>query len=182
MILAGPNGAGKTTVSTQFVGPDIEFVNADVIGAELRRLDPMRAGADVTAGRMVSARLHALADAKASFCFETNLASRGLVGRIDGWRADGYRTHLIFLSLPSEEMALARVAARVASGGHDVPSDTVRRRFTAGLRCFFSLYRYRVDVWALYDNSTGIPRLIASAESDSEVVHDQSVWADLLSR
>ena len=28
LILAGPNGAGKTTVSSVFVGPHVEFVNA----------------------------------------------------------------------------------------------------------------------------------------------------------
>ena len=61
LILAGPNGAGKTTVSSVFVGPDVEFVNADMIGAELRRDDPHRPGADVTAGRIVSARPRALA-------------------------------------------------------------------------------------------------------------------------
>lgn len=33
IILAGPNGAGKTTVSPRFLGPDVEFVNADAIGA-----------------------------------------------------------------------------------------------------------------------------------------------------
>ena len=52
LIFAGPNGAGKTTVSSVFVGPDVEFVNADIIGAELRREDPPRPGADVTAGRI----------------------------------------------------------------------------------------------------------------------------------
>ena len=137
LILAGPNGAGKTTVASVFVGPDVEFVNADIIGAELRRDDPHRPGADVTAGRIVSARLRALTAEQKSFCFETNLASPGLVGRIDGWRADGYEVRLVFVSLPNVDLALARVAARVAAGGHDVPEGTVRRRFTSGLRYFF---------------------------------------------
>ena len=71
-ILAGPNGAGKTTVSPVFVRSDVEFVNADIIGAELRRENPQRRGADVTAGRFVSARLRTLAAERKSFCFETN--------------------------------------------------------------------------------------------------------------
>ena len=54
VVLAGPNGAGKTTVSPKFLGPDIEFVNADIIGAELRRANPDLKGADFTAGRIVS--------------------------------------------------------------------------------------------------------------------------------
>ena len=136
LILAGPNGAGKTTVSSVFVGPDVEFVNADIIGADLRRDDPNRAGADVTAGRIVSARLRALTAERRRFCFETNLASPGLVGRVDAWRADGYEVKLTFISLANVDLALTRVARRVAVGGHDIPEETVRRRFAAGLRYF----------------------------------------------
>ena len=171
LILAGPNGAGKTTVSSVFVGPDVEFVNAD----------PHRPGADVTAGRIASARLRALRAERRSFCFETNLASPGLVGRIDAWRADGYEKRLVFVPLPNVDLALARVAARVAAGGHDVPEETVRRRFTAGLRCFFTLYRHRVDEWAIYDNDDGGPVLIASGErgSGSEDVLDPVAFAAL---
>ena len=179
LILAGPNGAGKTTVSSVFVGPDVEFVNADIIGAELRRDDPHRPGADVTAGRIVSARLRALTAERRSFCFETNLGSPGLVGRIDAWRADGYEVRLVFVSLPNVDLALARVAARVAAGGHDVPEETVRRRLTAGLRYFFTLYRRRVDEWALYDNSSGSPALVAGGRGDGSVVADEWQWKTL---
>jgi hypothetical protein len=82
----------------------------------------------VTAGRIVSRRLRDLAADKKSFCFETNLASPGLVGRIDSWRANGYDVRLIFVSLPAVDLALTRVAIRVAAGGHDV----LRKRFVAG--------------------------------------------------
>ena len=178
-ILAGPNGAGKTTVSPVFVRSDVEFVNADIIGAELRRENPQRRGADVTAGRFVSARLRTLAAERKSFCFETNLASPGLVGRIDALRADGYEVRLIFVSLPNVDLALARDAARVAAGGHDVPAATVRHRFTAGLHYFFALYRYRVDEWALYDNDDRGPVLLASGDSRGEDVLDDSTWRAL---
>jgi predicted ABC-type ATPase len=47
---------------------------------------------------------------------------------------------LIFLSLPNPEIAIARVAARVAQGGHDVASAVVRRRFESGLRNFQDIY------------------------------------------
>ena len=179
LILAGPNGAGKTTVD---VGPDVEFVNADIIGAELRRDDPDRAGADVTAGRIVSARLRSLTAERRSFCFETNLASPGLVGKIDAWRADGYEVKLTFISLANVEIALTRVAARVAGGGHDIPDETVRRRFSAGLRYFFTLYQFRVDERALYDNDDGGPVLIASGRRGgvSEIVHKPVAFAGLL--
>lgn len=42
---------------------------------------------------------------------------------------------------------------RVQQGGHDVPADTIRRRFAAGLRNFKEVYRHRVDYWQWFDNS-----------------------------
>jgi predicted ABC-type ATPase len=67
---------------------------------------------------------------------------------------------LIFLSLSSPEDAIARVAARVRQGGHDVPPEVIRRRFIAGLRNFQHVYRGRVDDWQWFDNSGPIPRLL----------------------
>ena len=80
------------------------------------------------------------------------------------------------MSLPNVDIALARVAARVAAGGHDVPDATVRRRFTSGLRNFFGVYRPLVDVWSLYDNSSGAPALIAGGRGSDELIHDQQRW------
>jgi predicted ABC-type ATPase len=40
---------------------------------------------------------------------------------------------LIFLSLPSADLAVERVAQRVRQGGHAVPEQDVRRRFSRRL-------------------------------------------------
>ncbi len=58
------------------------------------------------------------------------------------------------------ELALARVAARVAQGGHNVPEEVVRRRFRTGLRNFEEIYKNLVDAWILYDNSGSTPVLL----------------------
>jgi predicted ABC-type ATPase len=60
---------------------------------------------------------------------------------------------LFFLWLPTAELALTRVANRVQQGGHPVPEADVRRRFTAGLKNLFTLYRPLLDSWWLYDAS-----------------------------
>lgn len=92
-----------------------------------------------------------------------------------------YRTHLIFLSLPSADLAMARVADRVRRGGHHVPDAVVRRRFVAGLRNLFSVYIPAVDAWNVYDNADVVsPRLIASrAFGASAVVADAEAWKSL---
>jgi predicted ABC-type ATPase len=77
-------------------------------------------------------------------------------------RSAGYHVSLIFLSLPSADLAVQRVAQRVRQGGHSVPEDDVRRRFSRGRDHFETLYKALVDRWALYDNAGDAPILIAS--------------------
>lgn len=95
-----------------------------------------------------------------SFSFETTLSGRGYARRIEEWKRLGYRIELIFLSLPTPELPIKRVAERVAQGGHDVPEETIRRRFWIGRRNFDLLYKPLADSWLLYDNRDDEPVLI----------------------
>jgi predicted ABC-type ATPase len=72
---------------------------------------------------------------------------------------------LVFLSVPQVEIALARIKARVAQGGHDIPEPIVHRRFERGLRNFEKVYRKLVDSWALYDSSGPEPVLIDAGDN-----------------
>ena len=100
-----------------------------------------------------------------SFAFETTLSGHVYARLIPRWRSNGYRVKLIFLSLPTPEIAIARVAARVAQGGHHVASAVVRRRFDSGLRNFQDIYMDLVDKWEWYDNSGNAPELISEGGS-----------------
>ena len=53
---------------------------------------------------------------------------------------------MIFLMVPNVEIAIERVATRVAQGGHAVPETIIRRRYTASLRNFEEIYKGLVDV------------------------------------
>ena len=163
VIIAGPNGAGKTTLAREYLPKDLPFVNADLIAAELAA-----AGApasDARAGRLMLEELDAHARAGRSFALETTLSGRSYVPRIQRWRALGYAVQLIFLELPSPEMAVRRVRLRVRQGGHDIPEAVVRRRFRAGLRNFRELYRWTVEYWEHVDNG-GIPAALVECDGD----------------
>ena len=95
-----------------------------------------------------------------SFAFETTLSGLSYARHIPVWRKKGFTVKLFFLRLTSPELAIARVQQRVKAGGHSVPEQTIRRRFTAGRRNFEEIYKRMVDEWALYDNSSRIPMLI----------------------
>ncbi|MET0514747.1 MAG: hypothetical protein ABW047_05395 [Nitrospiraceae bacterium] len=76
------------------------------------------------------------------------------------WKIIGYRIELVFLSLPSVEVALQRIATRVRQGGHNVPRVDVVRRFNRIWENFQSVYRQLADMWSVYDNSHDTPRLL----------------------
>jgi predicted ABC-type ATPase len=164
-VIAGANGAGKTTFASQFL-PDFvqcrEFLNADLIAAGLSPFAPETQ--NVRAGRLLLERIRELADDRANFGFETTLSGRFYVKLLGDRRGSGYRIILFFLWLPSAEVALARVENRVKEGGHSVPAEEVRRRYGAGLRNLFRLYRPILDGWWLYDASRLPPELIAKEE------------------
>jgi len=134
------------------------FVNADLIAAGLSPFDPDAAA--LRAGRLMLEEIDRHAAAGRSFAFETTLSGHTYLRRIDAWRAAGFRVVLIFLSLTSVEEAISRVSIRARQGGHDVPSEVIRRRFTIGMRNFLDVYRYRVDTWQWFDNSNPRPLLL----------------------
>ena len=161
--MAGPNGAGKTTFAREYLLKEAhcpEFVNVDLIAAGLSPFDPDRAA--IRAGRIMLSEIQRRVRKGESFAFETTLSGHVYARLIPGWRSAGYRVRLIFLSLLSAELAAARVAARVAQGGHDVANVVVRRRFDSGLRNFRGIYKDLVDRWEWYDNAGNTPRLIAT--------------------
>ncbi|MDT8440707.1 MAG: zeta toxin family protein [Desulfuromonadales bacterium] len=166
IIIAGPNGAGKTTFAREYLPREAncpDFINADLIAAGLSPFNPETAAR--RAGRLMLEELHGRIRQGKSFAFETTLSGRTYLKRLKDCRKRGYHVTLVFLSLPSADMAVARVAGRVAQGGHNVPEADIRRRFETGLRNFHESYKQNVDSWTLYDNSGSYPIVVDREES-----------------
>ncbi len=180
IILAGPNGAGKSTMAPYLLRDWLglmEFVNADVIASGLSAFDPEHAAMD--AGRVMLNRLRELAVQKKNFAFETTLATRSYAKWLRQLRQEGYRINLIFVALDSADLAVQRVNARVAAGGHNIPEETIRRRYEKGVRNFFHLYQELVETWAVYDNSVlQSSQLVAEGEGRSvKAIHLPRQWS-----
>ncbi len=167
VIIAGPNGAGKTTFAREFLPYEANcplFVNADLIAAGLSPFRPEAAA--VRAGRLMLEEIETHVSHRKCFAFETTLSGRTYAKKIREWQAIGYHVTLIFLQLPEPDVAVARVAARVAQGGHHIPEDTIRRRFSSGLSNLDCIYKHLVNTWILYDNSGSVPRLVNWGEKE----------------
>jgi predicted ABC-type ATPase len=165
-IIAGPNGAGKTTFALEFLPREADcpdFINVDLIAAGLSPFDPDRAA--IRAARLMLTEIQSRVRKGSSFAFETTLSGHGYAQMIPRWRKAGYYVKLIFLNLPTADLAVARVAARVAQGGHNVPEAVIRRRFDRSLRNFRELYAALVNQWEWYDNSGITPRLISAGDN-----------------
>lgn len=185
IVIAGPNGAGKSTAAPALLRDLLgvaEFVNADVIAQGLSAFDT--ASVALQAGRVMLSRIRQLAAQRRHFAFETTLATRSYASWLAELKTSGYTFDLLFLSLPAPEMALARVAERVRSGGHDIPEDTIRRRYVRGLENFFRLYQPLADRWWFFDNSVPDgPKPIARAKrGQADEVLDAPAWVSFVEK
>jgi len=136
----------------------------------------------IAAGRRMIRRIHELAENQASFAFETMLASRSFAPWIKTLLKERYEFGLVFLWLPTAEVAIRRVQDRVRRGGHSVPESTIRRRFRAGIRNFFELYQPLASTWQMIDNSKEEPRLIAAGIGRrASIVQEKALWRKIRS-
>lgn len=179
-VIAGPNGAGKTTFASEFLPEFVqcrEFLNADLIAAGLSPFAPETQ--NLRAGRLLLERIRELAEDRVTFGFETTLSGRTYLKLLSDLRASGYRIVLCFLWLPSAEIAIARVENRVRQGGHNIPTEDIRRRYAAGIRNLFKLYRPTLDGWWLYDAWHMPPELIAFEVQNRLVVKQKLLFQQI---
>jgi predicted ABC-type ATPase len=127
-VIGGANGSGKITVSMSLLPSFLdcfEYVNADAITAG-SPLNPESMA--ILAGRLMLERLRVLSDLGSDFAFETTLASR-IAAFLRDCKIKCYTTNLIYFWLQTPELAVERVARRVASSGHSIPEEVIRRRY-----------------------------------------------------
>jgi predicted ABC-type ATPase len=151
-VVVGPNGAGKSTFVELILAPlrpGITFVNADVIAAQRWPTDPQAHAYDAAQiAAQTRARLIELGE---PFLAETVFSHPSKLDLISGARAARYVVELHVLLVP-EELAVQRVSARVASGGHTVPEDKIRSRYQRLWPLVAQAMR-EADVAHVWDNS-----------------------------
>lgn len=182
-IIAGPNGAGKTTFALTYLPETAHcrnFVNADLIAAGLSPLSPERER--VAASRLFLAEIQQYIKRREEFAFETTLSGRTYLKLIRELLADGWEVRLFYLWLPSVEMSLARVAERVAHGGHDIPRDDIIRRYPRSIDNLLEHYSPLCSSTICLDNSGPAPEVIFVQDANGRVVESQAIFEALLKR
>ena len=182
-IISGCNGAGKTTASYTVL-PDIldcrEFVNADEIARGLSPFNPESMA--IEAGRLMLSRIDDLLSKGESFAIETTLATKTYINLVHRAQTQGYTVRLLFFWLNSPELALLRIAERVAKGGHNIPEPIARRRYVAGINNLFKLFMSQVDYWAIFDNSDTPRRRIAVGGKNVDIeIYNHKLYENMKS-
>jgi predicted ABC-type ATPase len=182
VILGGPNGAGKTTAARVLLPESFglhAYLNADEIA---REISPQNVDAVAfAAGPRMIERMQELVNQDMSFAFETTCAGKSYLPMLERCKSEGWQIRLLFLWLPSLEIAAERIAQRVREGGHGVPFEVIARRYEAGARNMRGLYLPLANDAEIYDNSARPCILIAEkSENQPLLIHDEARWARML--
>ncbi len=152
-VLAGPNGGGKSSIGGAMLrAAGADYFNPDELAARLRARGIESTVANGLAWQQGKQLLErAIAEAK-DFAFETTLGGTTISELLERATRSGSAVRIWYVALASPELHLARVAARVARGGHDIPEADVRRRYDASRVNLVRLLS-RLDELRVYDNT-----------------------------
>jgi predicted ABC-type ATPase len=170
IILVGGNGAGKSSYFDLYLkNTGVHFVNADLIAKDLFGEDAEKLS--LKAARIAEDTRNRLLQKKKSFCFETVFSHPSKIDFLAQAKAQGYQVKMIALYTESIELNIARVAQRVAHGGHAVPEDKVAQRIPRTYENIV-LAMPLCDQFVLLDNSSAQePFRLKLAIDDGEVVY-----------
>lgn len=154
-VLAGTNGAGKSSIAgAMLLRRRVEYFNPDEAARRILAANPgagqtQANGAAWLEGRRLLER--AIAE-RLDFALETTLGGRTITRLLERASAQGIEVRVWYVGLSSPELHIARVRARVAKGGHDIPEPRIRERYDASRLNLIRLLPGLRELW-VYDNS-----------------------------
>lgn len=168
IVFAGPNGSGKSTITGSEWIKGV-YINADDIQRE-RGISVEEAAkiADEMRAEQLSSR--------ADFTFETVLSSPHKLKFLREAKKQGYFIRGYFILTNDPALNVARVMARVATGLHDVPAETVIRRYHRSL-ANIPEYLSLCDICHIYDNTDDEPFRICRKHKNDINLYPNDNWS-----
>ena len=178
-IVAGPNGSGKSTIYSRLSAEEpsgsIWIINPDELTKRIRDQEdlPLRE-ANLESVKRIEKWLYASIDAHQTVGVETVLSTDKYRALVNAARVHGFLIRLIFVFLENPDLNVERVRIRVIKGGHDVPEDRIRARWTRSFEQF-AWFLGEADRADVFENSGADPRLIMTKVEDELVVYDDLI-------
>jgi predicted ABC-type ATPase len=156
-VLAGVNGSGKSSVAgAQIRQNGGNYYNPDEFAKELRKNSSMsETEANSHAWREGKLRLEAAIENRTDFIFETTLGANTIPGLLAEALDEGIDVVMIYVGLDSVDRNIARVRARAQAGGHDIPEEKIRERYTSSMANLVKLAP-RLTELRVMDNSIDV--------------------------
>ena len=157
-VLAGVNGAGKSSIGGHLLERNgLAWFNPDTFARELIAATGCeQAHANAAAWKEGMRRLDDAIARRTHYAFETTLGGRTVPAKIRA-AAKTHDVLMWFCGLSSPEQHIARVKARVAVGGHDIPEAKIRERYPAAMENLIALMPHLAHL-QIHDNSAEASR------------------------
>ena len=154
-VLAGVNGAGRSSIGgAAFRRNGTDYFNPDEATRRIVTANPGVDLADANSAAWSQGKrlLERAIDEGLDFAFETTLGGTTITTLLEAAFAAGADIRVWYVGLTSPELHLARVRARVAAGGHDIPEAKIRERFVHSRLNLIRLLPKLTEL-TVYDNS-----------------------------
>ena len=172
-VLAGVNGAGKSSIAgATFRQSGGQYFNPDEAARELKSRRPGQSQAAVNSAAWLQGRRlleRAIAE-RLDYAFESTLGASTLPRLLTQAAGEGFEVRIWYAGLSSPEQHLARVRARVARGGHDIPEADIRRRYEHSRLNLIALIPHLAAL-RVYDNSAETDPAAGKAPQPRLVLH-----------
>ena len=173
-IVAGPNGSGKSTFAESYIvrtRKSITYLNPDIIASGFSPIGVEQAS--FQAGRILIQEVKDRIDRCESFAFESTLSGKTWLNFLKEAKKKGYKIRIYFLFLINVQKNIERIKSRVRMGGHNIPTETVKRRHPRCFENFWNLYRPLCDEWHIFNNTNREPKELYSFESFGKLSHKE---------
>ena len=154
-VLAGTNGAGKSSIGgAAFRAAGTSYFNPDEAAAKILERTPGMSQTEANSAAWLHGKrlLERAISERLEFAFETTLGGGTIIRLLELALAQDFEVRVWYVGLASPEQHIARVRARVAAGGHDIPEDKIRERFVNSRLNLIRLLKKATEV-RVYDNS-----------------------------
>ena len=166
IVFAGPNGSGKSTVTQAWEKAGL-YINADDI-------KKIRGCSDLEAAQEAERLRELYISAQRSFTFETVLSTERNLDLLSRAKAAGFHIESVFILTVSPELNVFRVKSREMTGGHGVPPDKIRSRYTKSITNISKLLALS-DVFYLVDNTVQ-PEILFVKDEEGQQIRPNRYW------